>query len=70
MVVEEAENIASQIDEKEAAKDAEAYRVGYCKLFNGIGEIIKNAHTHKQAIEALKYLQMRAEEHFIECGED
>jgi len=70
VVFEEAENIISEIDEKEEARDATAYRIGYCKLFNGIDEIIKNTHTHKQTIAALKYLQICAEEHFTEYDED
>jgi len=69
VVFEETEDIVSGIDEKEAARDAEAYRIGYCKLFNGIDEIIKNTHTHKQTIAALKHLQIRTEEHFIGFNE-
>jgi len=70
VVFEETEDILSEIDRKETARDAEAYRIGYNKLFNGIDAIIRNAHTHEQTIAALKYLHMRAEEHFIEYGED
>ena len=67
---EETEDIISELDRKEAARDATAYRIGYNKLFSGIDVIIKNTHTHEQTIAALKYLQIRAEEHFIEYGED
>ena len=70
MVFEEIEDVASEIDKNEVARDAEAYRSGYKKLFNGIEEIIRYTHTHEQTISALKYLQIRTEEHFIEYGED
>jgi len=69
-VLGETEGIASEIDEKEATRDAEAYKIGYNKLFNGIDAIVKNTYTYEQTIAALKYLHIRAEEHFIEFGED
>jgi len=67
---EETENLVSEIDKNEESRDAEAYRSGYKKLFNGIEMIIRNTRTHKQTIAALKHLQICAEEHFIEYGED
>jgi len=70
VVFEETENVVSEIDGKETTRDAEAYRIGYHKLFNGIDAVIKNTHTYEQTIAALKHLHIRAEEHFIEYGED
>ena len=70
MVFEEIEDVVSEIDKKEAERDAAAYRIGYKKLFNGIDAVIKNTHTYEQTIAALKHLHVCAEEHFIEFSEE
>jgi len=48
-------------------KNAEAdFKALYFGLFNGISLIIENTSTYEQAIEALKHLQNKAEDYYIE----
>jgi len=65
---EEDEDIV-ELDE-EAVTCESVYKRGYNKLFNGISAVIEHTHTHKQTIAALKHLQILAEEHYLEHGED
>ena len=48
-------------------KNAEAdFRALYFGLFNGISLIIENTSTYEESIEALKQLQSKAEDYYIE----
>jgi len=42
------------------------FKVLYFGLFNGISLIIENTSTYEQSIEALKQLQRKAEDYYIE----
>ncbi|MCL2409328.1 MAG: hypothetical protein FWC96_06905 [Oscillospiraceae bacterium] len=41
----------------------------YLGLFNGISLVIENTFTYEQSIEALKQLQRKAEDYYIEFDE-
>jgi hypothetical protein len=56
--------------DKETPSDTEIdYKPLYYGLFNGISAILENTTTYEQTVAALKYLQCKAEEAYIEQGE-
>ena len=71
---EEHEEIIFELgnDAEEVARDAAAYKSCYLLLNRGIDALIENLHTltPKQFKEALRYLQILTEDHFVRYGED
>ena len=52
---------------KENVPNNEAdFKTLYFGLFNGISLIIENTFTYEQSIEALKQLQSKAEDYYVE----
>jgi hypothetical protein len=56
------------LDGKTGGDEGVNYKPLYYGLFNGISAIIENALTYEQTIEALKQLQLKAEDFYIESA--
>jgi len=57
------------LDRETPSDEGADYKPFYYGFFNGISLIIENTTTYEQTIEALKHLQCKAEDYFIEQTE-
>jgi len=56
------------LDRETAGDEGTDYKPLYYGLFNGISLILENTATYEQTVTALKYLQCKAEDAYIEQG--
>ncbi len=56
----------SAIDQGTVSDDETNYKPLYYGLFNGISLILENVHTYIEVVTALKFLQCKAENLYIE----
>lgn len=59
-------NALFTLNKKAPGDDGTNYKPLYYGLYNGIFTIIENAHTYEEVITALKQLQSKAEDAYIE----